>query len=383
MLENGWGESGELLPALARRLGTPLYVYHRPLIRDRLAELRRALATTGCRFRIHYALKANRYSQVVSAIRAERDIAIDACSPREVALARTAGFTPAEISVTCSMPSNRDLAAFATAGIHVNLDTMSAIRRFGAVAPAGTRIGLRLDPGFTMGYDGRADLAYGNGKFGLAEDQIPAALASAATAGLVVDTLHMHCGWNLQRAALPQFEAGLALLARVAEAVPATVINVGGGLGTHFRPDDDPLLPLEWAAALARHLGPLRRMIACEPGTFVVADAGLLLVEVNTVERRGDSVWVGVNAGHTINVYAAHYGIPLAMAVIGRAPGPVQARYTVAGNINEANDIFARDILLPELHEGDLLALFPAGAYGSSMASDHCLRGEAGEVMIE
>jgi diaminopimelate decarboxylase len=369
---------GELI-AWARRLGTPCYLYSRQPIRDRLARLRDALS--GLPRRLHYAMKANRHPEVLACIRAEGDVGIDACSPREVALALEAGFAAGEISVTAGMPSNRDLAAFARTGVHVNLDTLSAIRRFGAVAPAGTAIGLRLDPGAMAGWGGNARLAYGAGKFGLAEEALPAALDACRAAGLTVDTLHVHCGWNLQRAVLPDFERALAMLGRLAGALSIPTINVGGGLGVRFRPDDDPLPVEEWAAALRRHLAAPGRTIACEPGTFVVAEAGVLVAEVNTVERRGDITWIGVDCGHNVNVYAAHYGIPLRIALLGARTGGLK-RYAVAGNINEANDVFAMDALLPEPREGDLLAFFPAGAYGSSMASDHCLRGWAAEAMM-
>jgi diaminopimelate decarboxylase len=371
-----------MLAALARRAGTPLYVYDRGVVRGQVARLREALAGVGCQWRIHYAMKANRHPDILACIRAEGDVGIDACSPREVALARETGFAAAEISATAGMLSDRDLAAFAEAGVHLNLDTLSAIRRFGRLARPGSRIGLRLDPGVAIGYDGNPKLAYGNGKFGFAEGTVPAAVEAAAAAGLVIDTLHLHCGWNLQRSALPGFERALALLARTAGRVGVETINVGGGLGVRYRPEDQPLGVEEWAGALKRHLGGLGVTVACEPGTYVVAEAGLLLVEVNTVERRGDTTWIGVDAGHNVNVYAAHYGIPLRIALVGRDAGGPCRRYSVAGNINEANDVFARDILLPDIREGDLLAFTPAGAYGSSMASDHCLRGWAGEIAV-
>jgi len=67
---------------------------------------------------------------------------------------------------------------------------------------------------------------------------------------------------------------------------------------------------------------------------------------------------------------------------LARPLDPVEASYVVAGNINESNDVFARAALLPQVEEGDLLALLPAGAYGASMASDHCLRGLPPEVMV-
>jgi diaminopimelate decarboxylase len=360
------------LAGLAAERGTPLYVYRGGVIRERLERLRQALA--GFDRRIFYAMKANRHPEVLRLIRAEGDIGIDACSPREVETALAAGFAPDEISVTAGMLSNRDLARFREHGVHLNLDTRSVLRRWAGMAP-GSRVGLRLDPGVSIG-----SLVYGQGKFGLAMSTAAEAAATARAAGLVVDTLHMHCGWNLQQSDLPGFEAALAGMARLARELDVAVVNVGGGLGTAFRPDDRPLSVEAWGEALRRHLGGIGCTVACEPGTFAMAEAGVLVVEVNTVERRGDTVWVGVDAGHNVNVYAAHYGIPLRMTVLGR-DGPL-CRYTVAGNINEPNDVFARDVMLPELREGDLLALHPAGAYGSSMASDHCLRGWAGEVLL-
>jgi diaminopimelate decarboxylase len=83
-----------------------------------------------------------------------------------------------------------------------------------------------------------------------------------------------------------------------------------------------------------------------------------------------------------VNGYAAHYGIPHEIIHVGRPLAPAVLPYDVAGNINEAIDVFARNTALPEVREGDLLALLPADAYGSSMASEHCLRPLAGEVII-
>ncbi len=123
-------------------------------------------------------------------------------------------------------------------------------------------------------------------------------------------------------------------------------------------------------------------MVACEPGTFVASSAGVLVAEVNTVETRKSGTWVGIDAGHNVNCYAAHYGIPLAILSVARPLAPEGPAVRLAGNINEANDVFARSVPLPELHEGDLVALYPAGAYGASMASDHCLRALPAEVLV-
>ena len=108
----------------------------------------------------------------------------------------------------------------------------------------------------------------------------------------------------------------------------------------------------------------------------------MLVAEVNTVETRRSGTWLGIDAGHNVNCYAAHYGIPLAIVPVAQPLSPAAQVVHVAGNINEANDVFARSLRLPRLHEGDLVALYPAGAYGASMASDHCLRGLPAEVLV-
>jgi diaminopimelate decarboxylase len=172
------------------------------------------------------------------------------------------------------------------------------------------------------------------------------------------------------------------MAALAAELPTVTTLNVGGGLCARQRAEDAPLAPEVWAALLREHLAPTGCTLACEPGTFIAASAGALVAEVNTVERRKNGTWIGIDAGHAVNVYAAHYGIPMAILAVARPLEAAVERVHVAGNVNEANDVFARSIPLPRIEEGDLVAFYPAGAYGSSMASDHCMRGCPAEILI-
>ncbi len=373
---------GQPLAEIARAHGTPTYVYSRAHAVRRLGELRAALAGTGRPHRVHYALKANRHPPLVRAL-VEAGADLDACSPREVAYACELGVPASAISFNAGMLSDRDLDAVAAAGCHVTLDSRSALRRYGARVPAGTAVGLRLDPGVETGYCHDPKVVYGNAKFGFLHADLDDAVAAATAAGLVVDTLHTHCGWGLQADDLPRVDEAFARLATAARRVPtARTINVGGGLGGRQREADAPLALEAWAALLRRHFGALDVTLACEPGTFLVAHAGVLLCEVTQVERKGDTLWVGLDAGHNVNVYAAHYGIPLEIVPVARPDAPADTPTSVAGNLNEAGDVFARGRLLPRLEEGELVALLPAGAYGATMASDHCMRGWAREVSI-
>lgn len=374
---------GHSVTELARAHGTPLYVYCKQSVRERLARLRAALVTWGVKTQIYYAMKANRFAPILQVIRAEGDVGIDACSPREAALALEQGFRPDEISVTASMLSNRDLDAFAKLGVHMNLDSLSALRRYGARVEPGSPVGLRVDAAVEVGYGSSPKLAYGNSKFGFEHDALDAAVEAAVAAGLQVTTLHVHCGWGLQMNALDRICWVFEKMAHFASRYPSVRrVNVGGGLASWRARTDEPLVIEAWAAAVRRHLAPLGVTLACEPGTLLVDEAGILVVEVNTVALKAGTHWVGVDAGHNVNVYMAHYGIPIEIAHVTRPDARPDHRYSVAGNINESNDVFARDAALPEVREGDLLALLPAGAYGAVMASDHCMRGFPAEVAV-
>jgi len=384
---------GHALADLAARYGTPLYVYSRARIRRQVGRLRAALATLGVPARAYYAVKANRHPDVLAAIRAEGDLGVDCCSPREVELALASGFERRELSVTASMLSNRDLDAFAARRVHLNLDSLSVLRRYATRVPPGTRIGLRVDPSLAAPGDGAVPGACGagspepswylGGKFGLAPEALDPALAIARDGGLVVDTLHVHCGWCLQRQDAREVAEAFAGLARLAARVPTLErLNVGGGLGVRHVESDAPLPLADWAALLREHVAPLGLPIACEPGTFLVAEAGLLVVEANTVEEKRGRTWVGVDAGHSVNVYPGLYDLPLQIVHVGRPFGRPERLYSVGGNINEAGDLFAERVALPTVAEGDLLALLTTGAYGAAMGSDHCLRGRAVEVAV-
>jgi diaminopimelate decarboxylase len=381
--EQGLEIDGQPIAPLAKAHGTPLYLYGARTVRRRLSELRAALADTGAPFRIHYAMKANRFEPLLDLVRREGDIGIDACSPREIERARASGFLSREISFNATMVSDRDLAAVAKAGSRVIFDTRSALRRWAAIEGASRRVGLRIDPGIQVGWGENPRLAYGKSKFGFESDAVVDAVGYARSLGLEVDELHMHAGWGLPASAEPLLGEAFDRLAALARATPSVrTLNVGGGLGWRQRAEDEPLTPARWSRLLRDHLAKTGCALACEPGTYVAASAGVLVAEVTTIESRRSGRWIGLDVGHNVNVYAAHYQIPMAIIPVARPLDPATQVVHVAGNINEANDVFARDLAMPELREGDRVALFPAGAYGASMASDHCMRGFARELLV-
>ncbi len=375
---------GEIqLQPLAAQHGTPLYVYSAALVHQRVQALQDALRQTGAPFRMHYAMKANRFEPLLEMLAGDPRVGIDCCSPREVQRALESGFGRERISFTAGMLSNRDLRTLAALGVHVNLDSASAMRRWAACQPAQRRLGLRVDPEVRVGWGQDPKLAYGSSKFGFTAATIGGAVNLAAELGLEIDELHMHPGWGLQMQDAQALGQAYAMLAEMAKIIPSVrSLNVGGGLCWPQRDTDQPLDVACWAALLKRHLAPSGCEIVCEPGTYIMAASGVLLAEVNTVEPRPSGLWLGIDAGHNVNGYVANYAVPLAIVPVGQPVAAPEHLYHVAGNINEAVDIFAKSLPLPTMQEGDLLALYPTGAYGASMSSDHCMRGFAKEILV-
>ncbi|MCB9639444.1 MAG: hypothetical protein H6727_11185 [Myxococcales bacterium] len=374
---------GVSLQALAKQHGTPLYVYSKATVARQLQRMEDVLSQAVREHKIYYAMKSNRHPAILETVRSLGNIGIDTCSPREVQWAMSHGFAASEISYNAGMLSNRDLQTLVEAKVHCTLDTFSAIRRYGALTPQGTSIGLRFNPGISAGYGDNPRLSYGQAKFGFEADDADEALAATQRAGLIVDSIHMHLGWGLPQKSHEKVDEAFARLAKIARKMPKLEsINVGGGLGGRYIVSDNPLLLESWGEAIHRHFHALDTKVICEPGTFVVAPAGVLLVEVNTIERRRGRCWLGVDAGFAVNLNPALYGIPLTAISLRQPLAEHTEDYTIAGNINEAGDIWSPSQLLPPLEEGDILAFVPAGAYGSSMSSDHCLRGQAAEIAI-
>jgi diaminopimelate decarboxylase len=379
--------AGEDAEQLARRHGTPLFVHDRARYRENAQRLIDALDRAGLRHRVRFAMKAHPDPRILDVLRPL--VGIDACSPGEVVRALECGWLADEISFTGTNVSERDLDVLLAHPIHVNLDAVSQVDRFGRRAP-GRAIGLRINPAAGAGYHEK--LAYSGArptKFGIFEDRLDAALAAAARHDLTIDTIHFHAGsgW-LGGEGLAAFEAALERVAGIAARLiadghPIREVNVGGGLGVPARDDERPVDLDAYAAVLARHLGRLGVAVGCEPGDYIAKDAAILLGEVVTVEERAGTTFVGLDLGWNVNCSYFIYRYLQEIVLCRAADAPRTEIVTVAGHINEAGDLFAEDYPMPPVGEGDIVAILNAGGYHEAMSSTHCLRPLAGAIHLD
>ncbi|HEX6131494.1 MAG TPA: diaminopimelate decarboxylase [Actinomycetota bacterium] len=383
--------AGRDAEAIAREHGTPCYVHDCERVAEQARALHGALRGAGLEPRVRLALKAQREPELLVFLRRTVPfVGIDACSPGEVEWALAHGWRSDEISYTGTNLSERDLDRILPTGVHLNVDLLTQLDRVGRRAP-GSRVGIRVNPRIGASKHGGGETFYTGErptKFGIFREQLDEALAIAARHDLVIDTVHVHVGDGYLTDGLADFEESVRRLAEVVRELrgggrPIGEVNTGGGLGVPEGPGERPLDLERWAAICAEHLGPLGVAVGSEPGDFLVKDAVVHLAEVVTVEHRDGVRFVGLDTGW--NVMGEHfvYGAPLDLVLCRDVLAPPLDAVTIAGNINEGNDLFAEDHPFPEVAEGDVVAALHVGSYNASMTSVHCLREPAGAVFFE
>jgi diaminopimelate decarboxylase len=373
---------------LARDHGTPLYVYDLPRVHEQVRALQTAFEDAGLRHRVRLAMKAQREPEVLALMRSlgeagdPESVGMDVCSPQEMLHALENGWRPQEISYTGTNVSERDLDVILAHPIHINADFVSQVERIGRRDP-GRRIGLRINPRAGAGYGGGADTLYSRTdrptKFGIFAEQLEGALEAGRRHDLTIDTVHFHVGDGFLTEELDRFEQAVERAAEMTRVLqragcPIEEVNTGGGLGLPLQPGDRPLDLDAYVQVLARHLAPLDVAVGAEPGDFLTKESAVLLAEVVTVEERSGTCFVGVDAGWNVMNDRFIYDGPQQVVVADRADATPTQRVTVAGHINEGDDLFAEDVEFPPVEEGNVLAILNCGSYAQSMRIEHCLR---------
>jgi len=379
--------AGHSVEKLAHQFGTPSFVYSTARIEANLRRVRQALDAAGLagRSSIFYAMKANRFAPLLRFLKQTGLCGIDACSPNEVKHAVSCGFSPSDISFTATSLSKQDFAVLARYhGLFMDCDTLHAIRVWGELKP-GSEIGIRINPATGIGRACNDKLHYAGcntTKFGIYREQFEQALELAAEYDLIVSKIHFHTGCGYLTAELDQLDHVITECMKFVDAAPdVRRVNIGGGLGVPHLPEDQALDLSKWSAVLSKHFAQRDLHIEVEPGDYICKDAGLLLLGKTYVELKRDTLFVGVDAGFNIAPEPAYYGLPFQPVTLFLDDSPLTPAHVV-GNINEALDVWYENAMLPNLEQHDYLVLINAGAYSSSMSSNHCMRGEFSEFLL-
>jgi diaminopimelate decarboxylase len=376
---------------IARRFGTPTFVYESAMIRERIEDLR-AFDT------IRYAQKANSNLAVLDLVR-RQGVLVDAVSAGEIGRARAAGYVPIgdppPIVYTADIFDRESLDLVVDQGIHVNCGSPDMIAQYGERAP-GRAITLRINPGFGHGHSRKTNTGGEQSKHGIWHEQLGDCLTLSARNGLKIAGLHMHIGSGTDLEHLSQV---CGALERVALAVGPTIttISAGGGLPTPYRATD---LKVDIAAYFRLWDATRRRLqeafghpigLEIEPGRYLVAESGYLVAEVRAVKRMGSNTFYLLDAGFNNLARPILYGAyhPMSIAPADGANDRERQSVVVGGPLCESGDIFTQSdggvvgsCSLPGAGVGDFLVIERAGAYGFTMGSNYNSKPMAAEVMI-
>ena len=377
---------GVPLSAIARAVGTPVYVYSRATIEENFRRFDAAFAEVP--HLVCYAAKANSNLAILKILAAE-GAGADVVSGGELKAALACGFPPDRIVFSGVGKTDEEIRAGVAAGILAfNAESEREIEKIDEEARRAVRtarVALRVNPDIDARSHPYISTGLKHNKFGV--DISRARRIYARARGLFnvsMTGVQAHIGSQiLETGPLEETARELAALARAlaADGLPLETLDIGGGIAVPG-PGETAAGPEEYAAAVLPHLRDTPFKILIEPGRSIVGPAGVLLTSVLYVKENGKKRFVVTDAGMNDLIRPPLYGAIHPIESVA-APRGLPITADVVGPICETSDFFARDLDLPEPSEGDLLAIRDAGAYGFAMSSNYNFRPRAAEVLVE
>jgi len=371
------GEKSRLL-ALAET-STPQYVYHLPTIHARA----RALLDVGAVDRHFYAIKANPHPDILRALIAA-GFGLECVSQGEIEhiFATLPDLAPERVLFTPSFAPVEEYAHALQRGITVTVDNLELLRHWPEVF-RGHALWLRVDLGRGDGHHAKVVTGGAAAKFGLPVALVEEFTAAAQNLDIRITGLHAHLGSGIDQPR--HWREVYAELAALADTIGTVdTIDIGGGLTIPYTPDALPFDLAAWAEGLSeiKQTWP-RYQLAIEPGRYLVAEAGVLLLHATQVANKQGTCRVGVNAGMNALMRPALYDAWHGIYNLTRAAEPADMSCDIVGPICESGDILGHKRLLPaSTTPGDVILIADAGAYGMVMSNDYNLRVRPAESIL-
>ena len=374
---------------IADRFGTPVYVTDERILRDNYRRVYGAFSKY-METEIHYACKANTNLAILRILEQEGSH-IDAVSIGEVLTCIRAGFPAERIMFTGVNVSNEELVALIETGCRINIDSESELERLAAILGPRTKgfpISFRITPGVASGHGAKVMTGGKGAKFGIPLDRVIPAYARAKELGFDPKGIHAHTGSGGHDVDpfLDVVEVLTDMTNKIRDELDIRLefIDFGGGLGVPYKPQEEECD----VEALASEITDMIleetdvRKVCLEPGRYIVCDSTVLLARCVDVKDAGTKKYVGTDAGFNTLIRPAFYDSYHYVALANKFNKACTAKYDVVGPICETGDYIAHDRILPDPKEGDVVAIYNAGAYGFSMSSNYNSRPRCREVLV-
>lgn len=383
--------AGQDVVRLAEQFGTPLYIYDEELLRANARAYRNSLAETypPAKGRIYYAAKAF-FTQAMAQLIAQEGLGLDVVSGGELATALWAGVDPQDIIFNGNNKSVDEMTAALHYGVgRFVIDSLTEIEVLDDLAGRMRRrpdVLVRVNPGVEAHTHEYVQTGITDCKFGLgATDGMALAAVDSILASTNLQLAGFHCHIGSQIFELDAYRTAVNAMAAFIKQVnlatgyfPAE-LDLGGGLGIRYT-DNDQKMEINVAVALMssavkqvfQDKGWELPYLILEPGRSIVGEAGLAVYRVGVVKNiPGARTYVAVDGGMSDNPRVALYNSQYEAVVANRVRSDLRQTVTIAGKCCESGDLLAKDIELGPVQRGDLVAVFSAGAYQYSMASNY------------
>ena len=375
--------SNHQLSAIAGEFGTPVYIYHAEKIAEQYAKLKNAFAQQDVV--IFYAAKALTNINILRYVKSI-GVNVDCSSINEVKLALYAGFTPQKVLYTSNGIAFSEIEEAKNLGVHINIDSISNLEKFGKKFGHSYPVGIRLRPNILAGGNLKISTGHEKSKFGIPVDQFEKVLDCVEKNDLFIQGLHIHTGSEIGD--VDVFVKGIAKLFDI---IPyfkeLEFIDLGGGFKVPYKEGDTQTdinqLAQKVKESFANHPNPGNKHLQTwfEPGKFLVSEAGYFVTQVNVLKETSSTVFAGINSGFNHLIRPMFYNSYHRIENISNENAPKKI-YTVVGYICET-DTFATDREISEIREGDYLVFYNAGAYGFEMTSNFNSRLKPAEVFVK
>ncbi len=378
---------------LVKKFGSPLYVYSEHIIKDRFNHLKNAITYKDTT--IHYAMKANSNFSILKLL-AKEGAGIDAVSIEEVEIALKAGFKPENILFTGINLSIEEMKRAIKKGVTLNIGSLMQLKFYGEYFP-NTKVSIRINPDFGAGHHDHVITSGVESKFGIFCTKENKAYLKEINRlsekyNLKISGIHAHMGSGILE---EEKYLGLAerLLDIAKEFPDLEFVDIGGGIGIPYHENENYFDVDKFGRDITKVMEEFsssygkRIQLKLEPGRYIVAESGVLLVTVYDIKETPAFKFIGVDSGFNHLIRPMAYGCYHAIINASNVEDEKEA-VVIAGYLCETGDVFTRNEEGPQkrtiskIDIGNVLAIMNAGAYGYAMASNYNSRLRPAEVMV-
>ena len=368
--------------SICQKFDAPLYIYDGEKIQQQYQKMRKAFDGLNCK--IKFPVKALSNINILKLLK-NFGSGLDCVSIQEVKMALHIGMDTKDIVFTPSCVSFSEIQQAVELGVNINIDNISILEQFGHAYGNTIPCGLRFNPHVAAGGNHKIQTGHIDSKFGISVFQNRHVQRIIQANDIQVAGLHVHTGSDILNAE-SYLQSARILFELALEFPNLKFIDFGSGFKVSYREGDLETNVFEVGDKLREEYQKFSQSYGkelelwFEPGKFLVSASGVFCMKANVIKPTPATVFVGVDSGLNHFIRPMMYGSYHQIVNLSNPQG-IPRIYTIVGYICET-DTFAADQKLNEVREGDILAIYNAGAYGFMMSSNYNSRPRPAEVLV-